>query len=276
MTQTMETAQIREWLNLILRWIHIIAGFMWIGQTYLFNWMENRFAESLKPDSPENHGGELWMVHGGGFYLCQKQKKPSKMPHTLHWFKWESFFTWISGLFLLILVYYMGGLMVEYDADFSETHAIILGVAVLIFGSLIYNVLWESPLGKNDTVFAIICWLLLLGLAYTLNQYMSARAMYIHIGALFGTIMVMNVWMRIMPAQRKMVAAIEGGKVPDMTRGAKAKQCSKHNTYMSVPLIFIMISNHFPITTYGHKYNWIILGGLIIAGWIGAHFIRRH
>ena len=273
----MEEFIVKDWINVVLRWVHIMAGIMWVGQTYLFNWMENRFAESLDANTPKNSGGNLWMVHGGGFYFTEKQKKPVKMPQTLHWFKWESFFTWLSGFLLLVLVYYMGGLMLAPDSEMSELAAAGIGLGTLIVGTIAYNILWyHTPLNKNEVVFAIVCWVLIVGLTYYLNQYLSTRATYMHIGALFGTIMVTNVWMRIMPAQKAMVSAIEANKEPDMTRGLKAKQCSKHNTFMSIPLVFIMISNHYPITTYGHQYNWIILGVLILLGWGAAKLIRDH
>lgn len=268
---------IKEWLNLFLRWAHIIAGIMWIGQTYLFNWMENRFAASLKADSPKDFAGHLWMVHGGGFYLVEKQKEPAQMPHTLHWFKWESFFTWLSGMLLLIVVYYMGGLMVEADGAVSETYAIILGVATLVLGMVVYNILWyKTPLNRSEPIFAAVSLILLVVLAIFLNRYLSSRAVFLHIGALFGTIMVTNVWMCIMPAQKQMVQAIENGEKPDMNLASKAKQCSKHNTFMSVPVIFLMISSHYPTTTYGHNLNWLILGLLILLGWGAAKIIRDH
>ncbi|MBI4057156.1 MAG: urate hydroxylase PuuD [Elusimicrobia bacterium] len=270
----MDLSQINEWLNLIVRWFHVVAGITWIGQTYLFNWMEKTLTPPEDSRSRKNIAGELWMVHGGGFYLVEKQKVPEIMPKTLHWFKWEAALTWISGILLLIIVYYMGGLMVEPDSRVSEAAAIGIGVGVLVMGWIAYNLLWRSPLGKNEVLGATLCLFLVMGLTYELSHLLSPRAAYMHIGAMFGTIMAANVWMIILPAQTKMIAATKVGKTPDRSLAARAKRCSKHNTYMSIPLIFLMISSHFPTASYGSDYNWVILGGLILLGWGAARLMR--
>jgi len=269
-----EWHKIHEILNLLFRWFHIIAGITWIGQTYLFNWMERTLPVEIDPDAGENVSGQLWMVHGGGFYLVEKQTKPRIMPRTLHWFKWESALTWISGMFLLIVVYYMGGLMLESGSEMSELTASLIGTGVLIFGYGAYHLLWNSPLGTNEIVGSIISFILIIVLFVGLDLLFSSRAAMMHIGAVFGTIMTANVWMTILPAQRKMIASVENNESPDMFLATRAKRCSKHNTYMSVPLILIMISSHFPVTTYGNTYNWLILGGFILLGGLAAKWMR--
>ena len=270
----MEWSQIHALLNLLFRWFHVIAGIAWIGQTYLFNWMEKTLPKEIDPKADNNVSGQLWMVHGGGFYFVEKQKIPKIMPQTLHWFKWESALTWISGMFLLIIVYYMGGLMFEPDSELTELTAGLIGIGVLIVGYLVYHFLWTSPLGKNEIVGSTISFLLTIALFIGLDQIFSSRAAMMHIGAVFGTIMTANVWMIILPAQRQMIAATEKGEKPDMSLAGKARRCSKHNTYMSIPVIFIMISNHFPVTTYGNSYNWLVLGFFIVLGWLAAKWMR--
>ncbi len=264
----MEWYQIHALLNLLFRWFHVIAGIAWIGQTFLFNWMEKTLPKEIDPNADNNVSGQLWMVHGGGFYYVEKQKIPKLMPQTLHWFKWESALTWISGMFLLIIVYYMGGLMLEAGTEMTDSTANIIGLGTLLFSYAVYYLLWSSPLGKNEIVGSTISFLLTIALFIGLDQIFSSRAAMMHIGAAFGTIMTANVWMIILPAQRQMIAATEKGERPDMSLAGKARRCSKHNTYMSIPVIFIMISNHFPTITYGNNHNWLILGGFILlAGW---------
>jgi uncharacterized membrane protein len=265
----------QEWLNLILRWFHILAGITWIGQTYLFHWFEKRLVPPEDPKQQKNIAGRLWMVHGGGFYLVEKQKVPELMPQTLHWFKWESALTWISGFLLLGVVYYVGRLQVDFDSNFSSALGIGIGLAALILSWPVYELLWRSPLGKSEWVGGAASLLFVLAAAYGLSQVLSPRAVYIHMGAMFGTIMAANVWLRILPAQRQMLAAVKAGEKPDTALAEGAQRCSKHNTYMSVPLIFLMISNHFPATTFGREHAWLILGGLTLLGWIAARLLRQ-
>lgn len=267
--------ELQEWLNLLVRWFHVIAGITWIGQTYLFNWMERSLTPPQGPGK-ENIAGELWMVHGGGFYLVEKQKWPELMPKTLHWFRWEAGLTWISGVILLGIVYWAGSPLLEYGSNISQTTGIAISIGVLVLGWVVYDLLWSTPLGKNEPVCAAVSWVLVVALSYGLNMVLSNRAMFLHIGAMFGTIMVANVWMRIIPNQRKMIAITKAGQTPDPELAARSKRCSKHNTYMSVPLIFTMISNHFPAATFGRECNWMILGVLILAGWGAAKIIRDH
>ena len=290
---------ISEWLNLIFRWVHVFAGIMWVGTTYYFTWLDARLSEEEKAVANTGQTAQIWMVHSGGFYVVEKRKVPDLVSRTLHWFRWEAGTTWLSGAALLIVVYYIGGgLMIDEDVknpvvqcyqqllggklnavfDLSTHYlgfVVALGCATLVVGWLVYDLLMISPLGKNEKAFAVVAYVLLVGIAFGLMHVLSGRAAYIHVGALMGTIMVGNVWMRILPAQKKMIAAINAGQKPDDALSGQAKLRSKQNTFMAVPVVFIMISNHFPGVTYGERYNWVILAVLILVGWVAAKFIRR-
>jgi uncharacterized membrane protein len=268
---------ISEWLNLIFRWVHVFAGIMWVGTTYYFTWLDARLSEEEKAMANTGNAAQIWMVHSGGFYVVEKRKVPDLVSRTLHWFRWEAGTTWLSGFALLVLVYYIGsGSLIDNDVrELSSTMAILIGLGVLIFGWIIYDLLMLSPLGKNEKAFAVLAYVMLVGLAYGLTRVFSGRGAYIHVGAMMGTIMAANVWMRILPAQKKMIAAIKAGQKPDDALSAQAKLRSKQNTFMAVPVSFIMISNHFPSVTYGDRNNWIVLSVLILLGWIAAKFIRR-
>jgi len=264
---------ILEWLNLAARWIHVFAGIMWVGQTYFFTWLDGRFSEMGEAAPPKDGDDHVWMVHSGGFYLVGKQKTPQFLPRTLHWFRWEAAITWMSGVVLLILVYYVGGLMLNENME--STVPIIAGISAIIIPWHIYDALWKSKLSRNETACVTISYVLLVGVIFTLTHLMEGRAAYMHVGVLLGTLMTANVWIRILPAQRKMVAALKEGKEPDMTLAAQAKMRSKHNTFMAVPVVFIMISNHYPVTSYGDSLNWVILSVLILVGWGAAKIIRK-
>jgi uncharacterized membrane protein len=266
---------VAEWLNLIARWAHVFASILWVGQTFFFTWLDGRFSEEAHTGARGAEPPKVWMVHSGGFYVIEKQQLGREVPPKLRWFKWEAAITWLSGLVLLILVYYMGGLMVDASVTSSAGRAIGIGVAVLLVGWAVYDGVWTSPLGRSERGAIAMLFLLLALTTYGLCHVMSGRAAYIHIGALFGTIMTANVWMRILPAQRRMIEAVADGRTPDWTMGEKAKQRTKHNTYLVLPVVFIMISNHFPVATYGHRYNWLILLILILLGWGAAKHLRR-
>jgi len=255
-----------ELLNLVIRWIHVFAGILWIGQTYFFTWLD---ATLNKPDEK----GQIWMVHSGGFYVVEKQKKP-ELTRTLHWFRWEAAITWLSGLALFIVVYYLGGLLIDPSSSLSLGMGIAISIAIMVGGWLVYDALWSSPLGHNYTAGAVVSYLLLVALAYGCTRIFSTRAAYMQVGAVMGTLMAANVWVRILPAQRRLIAATMEGKEPDERLATQAKTRSKHNTFMVVPLVLIMISNHFPVTTYGNKYNWLILSAIILVGWGAAKVIR--
>jgi len=266
-----------EWLNLILRWVHVFAGIMWIGTTYYFTWLDARLTEEEKAVTNTGNTAQVWMVHSGGFYVVEKRKMPDLLSRKLHWFRWEAATTWLSGMLLLVVVYYLGGgALVDRDvSNISVEAAVALGVGLLVVAWVVYDLMICSPLGKNERAFAVIAYLIVVAVTYGLTRILSGRAAYIHIGAMFGTIMAANVWMRILPAQGKMIAAIKEGRKVDQALAAQAKFRSKQNTFMAVPVVFIMISNHFPSATYGDRYNWAILSVLILLGWGAAKFIRR-
>lgn len=273
-----------EWLNLIVRWVHVFAGILWVGQTYFFTWLDGRFAAEEQAGHKESPGeqarytasGQVWMVHSGGFYSVEKQPVTAVLPGKLHWFRWEAAVTWLSGMALLAIVYYAGGALVDDTvADISLRTGIGIGLGLLLAAWFVYDLLWRSPLGQSEVVAACVSFILLVGVGFGLSKVLSGRAAYMHVGALMGTLMAANVWLRILPAQRRLIEAAPGGKKPDAALAIQAKFRSKHNTYMAVPVVFIMLSNHFPTATYGHKYNWIILAALILLGWGAAKLVRR-
>jgi len=254
-----------EWLNLALRWLHLTAGIAWIGSSFYFVWLDNHLT---KPAAGEA-SGELWSVHGGGFYHNQKyQVAPREMPEQLHWFKWEAYFTWISGFSLLVLIYYVGAQSFLIDparAALSPAAAIGIGLAALALGWLVYDLLCRSPLGAHNGVLGLFWFLCLLWAAAMLDSLFSAHAAYMHVGAMIGTVMVANVFFIIIPNQRKVVADLVAGRTPDPKLGAAAKQRSLHNNYMTLPVLFIMISQHYPMT-YGAERPWLVLALLGLTG----------
>jgi uncharacterized membrane protein len=249
---------VSEWLNLFVRWAHVFSAILWVGATYYFTWLDGQLKRSP---------AGVWMVHSGGFYTVVKQRTLGVSPDQVHWFRWEALATWASGMLLLGIVYYGGGLMIDAtEAPVSLTSAILIALAFLSAGWIVYDLLVRTPLVRNDFAFAAVCLLLIVAGAVALRQVLSARATYIHVGALFGTIMAANVWMRILPPQRRMIAAMSKGEAMDATLGAGAKERSKHNTFMAVPTVFLMISNHFPTATYGSSYSIVVLAMLIWSG----------
>lgn len=263
---TSSQGHIMEWLNLIVRWVHVVAGVMWIGASFYFIFLENNLnrTEGVRDEL----AGNLWAIHGGGFYFLEKYKvAPKQIPKDLHWFKYEAYFTWLSGFALLWVVYYMDAKAYLLDASVSDINSIqgiAIGIGTMIFGWLIYDFMCKSPLIKNTRMFGIIGMILLIGISYFLTHVFSGRAAFIHVGALIGTIMAWNVYFVIIPSQKALVKAAVTGKPLDPTLGQKAGQRSLHNNYFTLPLIFIMISNHFP-STFGHGYNWIILMVITLA-----------
>jgi uncharacterized membrane protein len=264
---------ISEWLNLLARWFHVFAGILWVGTTYYFTWLDGQLSEAER-EAREGEAAEVWMVHSGGFYVVGKRKRPGTRP--LHWFRWEAALTWLSGMVLLVVVYYLGGAMLDPDvSDISNTTAVLISLGALAAAWIVYDLLALTPLVRNDLAFAAVCFALVVGASYGLTRVFSGRAAYLQVGAMLGTIMVANVWQRILPAQRRTIAAAKSGETFDPALGLRAKQRSKHNTFMAVPVVFTMISNHFPVSTYGSRYNWAVLSALILLGWIAAKFIRR-
>jgi uncharacterized membrane protein len=274
-------AYLLDWLNLLGRWIHLIAGIAWIGASFYFVWLDNHL---LPPTDAELErrgvGGELWAIHGGGFYNAQKYKlAPATLPAHLHWFKWEAYTTLMSGFFLLCLIYYVGADIYLIDksvADIGQVTAIAIGLGTLVGGWIVYDRLCESPLIRNEAAFAAVLAILLGAAAYGLCHVFSARGAFIHFGAMLGTIMVLNVYFVIMPGQRELVAATAQGRVPDARPGLRAKQRSVHNTYFTLPVLFAMISTHYAML-YGSRYNWAVLMALSVAGaLIRIFFVARH
>lgn len=254
-----------EWLNLALRWLHLITGIAWIGSSFYFVWLDNHLRKPAAGDA----SGELWSVHGGGFYHNQKyQVAPAHMPEHLHWFKYEAYFTWLSGFSLLVLIYYFGAqsyLMDPTRAQLSTGVAIAIGLAALAIGWLVYDLLCRSPLGQNNLLLGIFWFICLLFAAHLLNSLFNPRAAYIHVGAIIGTAMVANVFFVIIPNQKKVVADLIAGCTPDPKLGAQAKQRSLHNNYMALPVLLIMLSNHYPMT-YGAERPWLVLALLGLTG----------
>ena len=274
-------AYLIDWLSLAARWLHLITGIAWIGASFYFVWLDNHLLPPRDPkDSARGISGEVWSVHGGGFYQAQKFKvAPAFLPEPLHWFKWEAYWTWMSGTFLLALIYWYGAEIYLIDptvAALSKPVAIAIGVGTLVLGWLVYDVLCKSRLGQNDRLLGVAVCLFTVLVAYGLCQVFSGRGAFIHYGAMLGTIMVANVFFVIMPGQRELVSATEAGRSPDPTPGLKAKQRSVHNTYFTLPVLFVMISNHYAMT-YGHAYNWLILLAIsLIGALIRVYFVARH
>jgi uncharacterized membrane protein len=274
-------AYIIDWLNLLVRWLHFIVGIAWIGSSFYFIWLDNHLkAPGDSRDDEKGVGGELWSVHGGGFYHAQKYRvAPASLPDELHWFKWEAYSTWLTGIFLLALVYWYGAEVYLIDssvADLSAPAAIGIAIAFIVGGWLIYDALCKSPLASDSRVFGALLLVLCSLLAWSLCHLFGGRGAYIHFGAVLGTIMVANVFFVIIPGQKKMVAAAGRGEAPDPTPGMQAKQRSVHNTYFTLPVLFVMISNHFAMT-HSHEHNWAILVGVSLAGaLIRIYFVDRH
>ncbi len=264
-----------EWLNLVLRWMHLIFGIAWIGSSFFFVWLDN----SLRKAADQQPGvlGQAWLIHGGGFYFTEKYSvAPPQLPAELHWFKYEAYFTWISGFFLMGALYYVSADLYLIDdkvLPLSQGEAISFSLISLALGWVIYDLLCRSLLGRNDALLAIVGFALLVFAAWGYTQIFSARAAYLHVGALIGTIMAANVAHNIIPNQRKAVAEMLAGQVPDPTYGKQAKQRSLHNNYLTLPVLFAMISNHYPVT-YGHPYGWVILAVVMVIGGLVRHFFN--
>jgi uncharacterized membrane protein len=270
------SSSIREWLNLGLRWFHVFAGIMWVGQTYYFTWLDRQFGLVEKGGAKGDKTPAVWMVHSGGFYTVEKQKSLAVSASQVHWFRWEAAMTWLGGMVLLVLVYYLGSGLIDPDvADISKTSGIAIGMGSIVLGWLIYDGAMLSPLGKSQSAFVVFALVLIAAASWGLLHLLSARAAYIHMGAIFGTIMTANVWSRILPVQRQMIAAAAAGQNFDAALGAQAKLRSKHNTFMAVPVVFLMLSNHYPVATYGNHYAWPVMLGLILVGWLAAKIIRE-
>jgi len=269
-----------DWLSLIFRWIHVITGVAWIGASFYFVWLDNHLQNPPQWKKDKGIKGDLWAIHGGGIYeIAKYQLSPEKMPETLHWFKWEAYATWISGMVLLAIIYYIGAESYLIDpriAMLSQWQAIAIGLGFLAGSWLLYELLCSSGLAANSKAIAAILIVAAAIIAWALAHLFSGRGAYIHFGAIIGTLMAGNVFRVIMPSQRALLASIEAGEAPDPKWPAKAKLHSTHNTYLTLPLLFIMISNHYPMT-YAHHFNWIILLVIVaITALARQYFILKH
>jgi len=270
-----------EFLNLLGRWVHLITGIAWIGASFYFVWLDNHLLPPTDPAlTTKGVGGELWAVHGGGFYNAQKYRgAPARLPASLHWFYWEAYSTFLSGFFLLGLLYYAQAEVYLIDpqvAVLSKPAAIAISLGFLAGGWLVYDLLCRSALARHGAWLGLIVALLLAGAAYALCHLFSGRGAFIQFGAMLGTIMVANVFFVIIPGQREMVRAKQEGREPDPEAGARGKLRSVHNTYFTLPVLFTMISNHYALT-FGARYNWLVLMSMSAAGvLIRTYFVSRH
>ena len=247
-------SQLTEILNAVFRWVHVIAGVLWIGLLYFFNWINGPFGKTLDAET--------------------KQKVlPELLPRTLYFFRWGAAYTWLSGVLLLGILYYMGGGMG------GDSQVTVIGIASFLVGAIVYDQLWLRVFGDKEQAGVVVSFLLLVGLMawWATSTSMPARAQFIHVGALFGTAMAFNVWYRIWPAQRVIIAGIKNGTPVDGSHGKLAGLRSKHNTYMSVPLIFIMVSNHFPTQVLGFQTDkgWVLLSAVIVVGWLFTWWVYK-
>ena len=274
-------AYVVDWLSLLIRWLHIIAGIAWIGASFYFIRLDLSLAPPKRPeDVKRGVSGELWAVHGGGFYVSQKflvGPKGEPLSNNLHWSKWEAYTTWLSGMGMLAVIYWWGASTYLIDRsvmDLSPGTAILISGASLVVGWFVYDALCRVV--KSEAALAVLLFVLTVAASWGFHQVFGARAAYLHTGALIGTIMVWNVFFQVIPGQKKMEAEIRAGREPDPTPGLIGKQRSVHNTYFTLPVLFIMMSNHYPMT-YGHRYGWIVLAVLMLAGaLIRQYFVLRH
>jgi uncharacterized membrane protein len=270
-------SHVLEWLNLTIRWAHVVFGIAWIGASFYFIFLENSLnrTENLRDDL----AGNLWAIHGGGFYYVEKYKSvPSEIPKTLHWFKYEAYFTWLTGMLLLTLVYFMNAKAVMVDAsvrEISSLTAILIGSGTMFFGWFIYDWLCNTSLLQKKKLFASVGFLIVAAISFFLSKFLSGRAAFMLVGGLLGTIMAGNVFFCIIPSQKALVAAAKANKPVNPELGKIAGLRSLHNNYITFPVIFIMISNHFP-TTFGYNFNWAILAGLTLASVAVRHFINLY
>lgn len=271
------SAYIIDWLNLLLRWVHLITGIAWIGASFYFVWLDNSLEEPDEDNKKKGFGGQLSSIHAGGFYEVAKYKlAPPVMPQHLHWFKWEAYSTWISGFLLLSLMFYVGAESYLVDStklDISPLAAVGISLGTLAGGWIVYDLLCKSPLARNAGLLALVLLAFVALVAWGLDKVFSDRAAYLHVGALIGTCMAANVFFVIMPGQRALVSAVEQGQAPDPKYAMASKIRSVHNNYLTLPVLFLMISNHYPMT-YGHPHAWAVLMAILLIGAWTRHFFN--
>ena len=264
---------VRTLCDLVIRWVHLIAGIMWIGNSMLFNWLDR----NLENPEPPNYQGNIWLLHSGAFYDVRKKLlRPNEMPKTLHWFKYQNLTTWVSGILLLFVVYYGSGAALLVDPSVKALApgiAIAISLSFIVVSWYVYDTIWRSPLGKQPIVAAALSFLYVGLASYALTKIFSGRAAYIHVGVILGTLMTGNVWFVIVPSQHELVNATLEGREQDAAISLRAKERSIHNNYMTFPLLFMMVSNHFP-ATYGGKHAWIVLAVVAIGGALVRHLMN--
>ena len=268
-------SHIQEWLNLLIRWTHFIVGIAWIGASFYFNWLENNL--NRKRPAGDRIAGDLWAVHGGGFYHLNKfSTGPERLPGELHWFKWEAYATWLTGMMLLAVVYYFNAQAYMVDPsvrNLSSMQAVLISLASIAGSWFVYDGICRSPLARRPKILIGAVFLYLVLLAYFFSAVFSGRAAYIHIGAVIGTLMAGNVFFVIIPAQKEMVRALTKNRDPDPAVGAKGLLRSLHNNYLTLPVLFVMISIHFP-STYGSSVNWLVLVLVSVSGVVARHYFN--
>ncbi|WP_067224163.1 urate hydroxylase PuuD [Stappia indica] len=271
----MEVAIAWDWLAFALRWLHVVTAIAWIGSSFYFIALDLGLRKA--PDLPAGAHGEEWQVHGGGFYHIRKYLvAPATLPEHLTWFKWESYATWLSGFALMCVVYYAGADLYMIDPsvmELSRLGAIALSIASIAFGWIVYDLLCRSPLGRSTTGLMLLLYVVLVAMAWGYTQVFTGRAAFLHLGAFTATIMSANVFMIIIPNQKKVVAALLAGQTPDPALGAQAKQRSLHNNYLTLPVVFLMLSNHYPLA-FATQYNWAIASLVFLMGVTIRHFFN--
>lgn len=266
------TFSLQLWLEYILRFSHLVAGIAWIGSSFYFIWLDGAF---VPPETPrKNVEGELFMVHGGFYYQVEKKKIfPGELPRVLHWFKWEATLTWLTGFLLLIVLYYLKGASLLVDpavTQMNQSEAVGLSLGILIASWFVYDLIWNQNIFKSKALSTVLSVFFFLGLIILSTKIFSGRGAFIQTGAIFGSMMLLNVWVRILPGQRKMIREAEAGRIPDYSVSIKAKTRSVHNTYFIFPVLFIMLSNHYP-EIYNHSQNWLLLITLGVSGALVRH-----
>jgi uncharacterized membrane protein len=271
------SAFLLEWLNLIIRWAHLVVGIGWIGTSFYFIALDLGLRK--REGMPEGVYGTAWEVHGGGFYHVQKYLvAPTTLPPDLIWFKWEAYLTWVTGFGLLIVQYYFSArayLINPSVMSLLPAQAVVISVLSLGAGWLIYDRICKSPLGRNPTLLAVLVFVLIVFTAWVYGHVFSGRGAFIHVGAFVGTIMAVNVFGIIIPNQKKITAALLAGRAPDPALGAMGKQRSVHNNYLTLPVLVMMVSAHYPML-FSHPQSWLVVALIIVIGGSARHFLNRH
>ncbi len=271
------SAFLLEWVNLVIRWAHLVVGIGWIGTSFYFIALDLGLRK--REGMPEGVYGTAWEVHGGGFYHVQKYLvAPKTLPPDLIWFKWEAYLTWVTGFGLLIVQYYVHArafLINPAVMPLLPAQAVVISVLSLGAGWLIYDRICKSPLGRNPTLLAVLVFVLIVFAAYVYGNVFSGRGAFIHVGAFVGTIMAVNVFGLIIPNQKKITASLLAGRAPDPALGAQGKQRSVHNNYLTLPVLVLMVSAHYPML-FSHPHSWLVVALILVIGGSARHLLNRH